>query len=314
MRLISRHLRRLVIGTMSCGVLAGAARLAAHDFWLIPDAFAVARGGTIEVRGQTSSRFPTSESAVATDRVAEAVLAGGATRTPITALGRRGTSLLLSARPGREGQYVVAVRLHPRSSRETAAGFRRYLELEGAPDALARVDREGLLTGRDSVTRRYAKYAKTLLRVGRGGTTAFATRIGHPLEFVPRTDPLAARAGDTLTFTLLYRGAPVAGVRVHAEHVPASMAPDAARDTTPRPARAAAPVGSGGASAPGARTGDAGVAEQTTLQTDARGDVRVPVGAPGLWNVRTLHIVQAGRGTGADWDAHWATLVFQVRP
>ena len=53
-----------------------AATLGAHDFWLVPDAFQVTPGGTLQVRGQTSSSFPTSESAVTVDRVADARLIG----------------------------------------------------------------------------------------------------------------------------------------------------------------------------------------------------------------------------------------------
>jgi ketosteroid isomerase-like protein len=31
-----------------------------------------------------------------------------------------------------------------------------------------------------------------------------------------------------------------------------------------------------------------------------------------VWNVRTLQIVPAAANSGADWDVHWATLVFRV--
>lgn len=49
-------------------------------------------------------------------------------------------------------------------------------------------------------------------------------------------------------------------------------------------------------------------------ETDAEGVVRLPLESAGLWNVRTLQIVPADAGSGADWDAHWATLVFPVGP
>lgn len=53
-------------------------------------------------------------------------------------------------------------------------------------------------------------------------------------------------------------------------------------------------------------------AEDPKIETNTEGVVRVCMDRPGLWNVRTLHIVPADAGSGADWDAHWATLVFQV--
>jgi ketosteroid isomerase-like protein len=58
---------RAGVATIVAGVvlLGVAERAAAHDLWLVPDASSVAAGTAIEVRGQTNSRFPTSESAVA---------------------------------------------------------------------------------------------------------------------------------------------------------------------------------------------------------------------------------------------------------
>ena len=260
--------------------------LAAHDFWLVPNAFHVSPGDTVVVLGQTSSRFPTTESAVATDRVAEARVIGSASDARISDLSIAGKSLRLRTRPGAAGQYVVTATLHWRSMRESAESFRRYLNLEGAPAALERIDREGLLSGRDSVTRRYAKYGKTLVQVGSGGGKAFGLVAGHPLEFVAERDPAALRTGDTLSVRLLFQGQPAGGVRVHASAVEwtGSPLPEHPRET----------------------------AKDAELVTDASGIVRVPITSAGLWNVRTIHIAQSPRGSGADWDAHWATLVFLV--
>ena len=119
----SRSLPRILAAG---ALLASAATLYGHDFWLVPDAFQIAEGAAIAVRGQTSSRFPTSEAAVALDRVAEA----------------------------------------------------RLLSADGV-----------------------------VVEVG-GGARAFARTAGHPLEFVPLSDPSALRAGERAAFRLLYRGRP----------------------------------------------------------------------------------------------------------
>ena len=279
---VSRRRRLRSTAIVTAGALLFAVTARAHDFWLVPDAFAVAEGSWLDVRGQTSSRFPTSESAVAVDRVADARLFAATDEEQVTDMSQSGNSLLLRHRPSARGQRILAVMLRPRSLRESAAGFRRYLELEGAPEALARVDREGLLRGRDSVTRRYAKYAKTVVEVGRGGSRAFSRVVGHPLELVPLSDPSTVSVGDTLSVRILYRGRPLPGARAHAGHV----------DATARQ-----PV-------------DAGADHHLTA--DGTGVVRVPIGSQGLWNVRMIHIAQADAGSGADWDAHWATLVFQI--
>jgi uncharacterized GH25 family protein/ketosteroid isomerase-like protein len=279
----SPRLRRpaLRAGAVLVALLATATALLAHDFWLVPDAFQVTPGGWIQVRGQTSSRFPTSESAVTADRVADARVISAAGEETIRDLSISGTSLLLRSRPTTPGQRIVAVRLHPRSVRESAESFRRYLELEGAPEALERYGREGLLPRTDSVTRRYAKYAKTFVEVGEGGPRAWERTAGHPLEIVPLADPATVRLGDTLPVRLLYRGRPLASARLHTSRAP--------------------------------RTGGTQMAGQDPhLETDGNGVARVFIDCIGLWNVRTLQIVPADRGSGADWDAHWATIVFEV--
>lgn len=249
----------------------------AHDFWLVPDAFHIADGATFEVRGQTSSRFPTSESAVAPRRVAEARVLSGWDDVRVTDVSTAGTSLMLRHRPSGAGQRIVAVSLVPTTLRAFGPGFKRYMELEGAADLAARYERQGILPKTDSITRRYAKYAKTLVQVGAAGPRAFSRVVGHPAEFVPLRDPGSLRAGDTLPVRLLYNGQPLADMHVHA---------GVSRDS-------AAP-------------------KDLSLATDAQGVARVPLERAGLWNVRTLHIVPSVAGSGADWDSHFVTLVFTV--
>ena len=289
---------RWMVGVMISGiaVLVGAAGAFAHDFWLVPDAFDVTPGGWIEVRGQTSSKFPMSEAAVALDRIAEAKVVTAQAEERVSALSHSGSSLLLRHRPGSAGQRIVAVRLHPRTARESPESFRRYLTLEGAPEALERYERQGLLPT-DSITRRYAKYAKTVVEVGRGGPRAFARVIGHPLELVPLADPARARAGDSLSFRLLLGGAPLPNARLHAGVATATG--------TSASATADASSSSGSVTA-------SGVAD-LSLTTDQRGVVAVPLLHAGLWNVRGIHILPARLGSGADWDVHWVTFVFRVQ-
>ena len=258
-------------------VFAGAHAALAHDFWLVPNAFHVAEGAELAVRGQTSSSFPTSESAVTPDRVAEARVLGASSDERVTGVTTEGTSLMLRHRPRSAGQQVVVVTVAPRSLRASGPGFKRYMELEGAAELAARYEREGLLPKTDSITRRYAKYAKTIVEVGTGGPRAFSRVAGQVAEFVPLKDPTTLRIGDTLPVRLLYRGQPLSDAHVHAgQAAEARPAPD------------------------------------LSLVTDREGVLRLPLATPGLWNVRTIHIVPSDRGSGADWDSHFVTLVFEV--
>lgn len=264
--------------------------LTAHDFWLVPDAFSVTPGGRIAARGQTSSLFPTSLSAVTPDRIVEARVVTAGSDLAVAGKAARGTSLVLWHRPVTLGQHVIGVRLAPRSVRESPASFRHYLDLEGAPEARERYERAGLLPaiGGDSITRRYAKYAKSFVEVGRG-PRAFSRTLGHPLEMVPLADPATLRAGDTLRLRLVLLGAPAPVARLTA----GSVRPGSAMTTDTAAARRAA-------------------ARDISVETDSTGVVSVVVDRAGLWNVRTIQIVPATTGSGADWDVHWATIVFPV--
>lgn len=288
---LTRRGRFILAALFISATIAGA-----DDFWLVPNAFFVDAGSEIVLRGQTSSQFPTSRIAVAAERVAEAKLIDASGDRAIRGLAVQGRSLVIRDRPSQAGQYVVAVAIHPRSVRESADGFRRYLDAEGATAARQRVERERLLDGKDSVTRRYAKYAKALVQVGAGGRRAFTRPAGHVIEFVPLRDPSSLRSGDTLELRLLYRGAPLSGVPVHSDVVDL----DFDRDAASADAHADAHAGHGGSAAP------------LTYVPDANGIVRVPLSRPGMWSIRTIHVTQSAAGSGADWDTHWGTLVFAL--
>ena len=279
---------RAVIASALAAV-AAAGTVSAHDFWLVPNMFAVAANEGIVVRGQTSSLFPTSVSAVTPDRVVDARVVTPDRDTIVRNAVVDGTSLRLGFTPRGAGQHLIAVRLAPRSLRESPESFRRYLDLEGAPEARLRYEREGRLPplGGDSITRRYAKYAKTFVEVGRG-PRVFDRVLNHPLEIVPLNDPSSLRSGDTLRVRLLLLGQPLDRAKLHAGSVPIGTALD---DSTAgrRAARA-----------------------DTVIETDASGIARLVVRAAGSWNLRTIQIVPAARGSGADWDVHWATITFGV--
>ncbi len=270
--------------------VTSATALSAHDFWLVPDAFAVTPGGRIAMSGQTSSLFPTSLSAVTPDRVVAARVVTADTVVAVTSVSVSGTSMRLGYRPTKAGQHVIGVQLAPRMVRESPASFKRYLDLEGAPEARERYEREGLLpaNGRDSLTRRYAKYAKSVVEVGRGAR-AYESAVGHPLEFMPLNDPSALRVGDTLHLRLVMLGHLVSNGRFHSGSLPPGAAP--LRDTVA--ARRSA-------------------SQDVSGITDAAGHAAVVMTRAGLWNLRTIQIIPAVKGSGADWDVHWATLVFAV--
>lgn len=282
------NLRRTVgaFGLATAGILILAGVLSAHDFWIVPNAFAISDGGTIEVRGQTGTKFPTSVSAVTPDRVADARVIGSAADERIADLTVSDKSLLLRHKPTTSGQRIIAVALNARATRTTPANLKRYIALEGNTALAERYDREGTYGKADSLTQRAAKYAKTIVEVGRGGPRAFSGVAGHALEFVPLNDPATLRSGDSLSVRLLFRGQPVGGGHLHAgAAVDVATNASAARDTT----------------AP----------EDISIVTNDVGIAKIPLNSAGLWNVRTLHAAPAA-GAAGEWEVAFATLVFSV--
>ena len=278
-----------VAALVIAGIVGAASVATAHDFWIIPDMFAVPTGARIGVQGQTSSLFPTSVSAVTPDRIVEARVLTADQSSIVRDASVSGSSLRLAYSATTPGQHVIGVQLAPRNVRETPASFRRYLDLEGAPEARQRYEREGKLppVGGDSITRRYAKYAKTFVEVGQG-SRAFSRVVGHPLEMVPLSDPGSVRVGDTLRFRVMLLGKPLFGAKLHAGSIP-----------------------------PGANLADTSVARRAaaadvSVTTDSAGVAAVVLTRPGTWNLRTIQIVPAVTGSGADWDVHWATATFSV--
>lgn len=266
--------------TVTVAALAcfGASALA-HDFWIVPNAFTVATGAPLEIRGQTGISFPRSLSAVAPARVTDARVIGSAGSEPLGGFTQAGTSLLVTHRPRGTGQQVIAIALAPRVTRQSAEGFRQYLLLEGAGDLVERYSRSGQLP-KDSISMRSTKHAKTVVEVGSRGPRAFGSLAGHPLEIVPVSDPGRVTAGSVAEFRVLFRGAPMTAAHVHA-----------GRDRTVPDS-----------------------APELSLTTDGSGVVRVSVDRNGLWNVRAAHAVPSTPGTGADWDVYWATFVFRAGP
>ena len=117
--------RRAALGGLALLLMASLAQ--AHDFWLIPDAFAIAPNALLRLRGQTSSDFPTSLSAVAPDRIADARVLSAQEDVALGDLRASGTSLVVEHRPATAGQHVVVVALKPRLVRDAASAFRRYM-------------------------------------------------------------------------------------------------------------------------------------------------------------------------------------------
>ena len=118
----------------------------------------------------------------------------------------------------------------------------------------------------------FTRYAKALL-TGKSESRAVSLPIGFAMEIVPDADPTVRNGG--FTGRVLYGGAPLAGAAVIA---------------MPR----------------------ANPAVRTTVRTDARGAFAFALLQPGVWLIKSVHMVGAGWFSRADWQSAWASLTFEV--
>jgi hypothetical protein len=124
----------------------------------------------------------------------------------------------------------------------------------------------------------FARCAKAILLTDDPGASpaGYDRRLGFPLELIPEANPYRLAKGARLPVLLLRDGKPLPGALVVA------MERDAPQ-------------------------------ESVRARTDAKGRVLLPLGHPGMWLVKAVHITQVP-GTANEWASYWASLTFEARP
>ena len=188
----------------------------AHDFWLQPDNFRVAPGGTTAMSLQVGHGKDRQKSLMAKDRVVrfESVSTAGH-------LDRRGELRLGDANANSAlkftvpGVHVLAFETNGTYSELPAIRFNDYLKAEGLTPAITQrantkaTDKPGRET--------YSRRAKALVQVGayKPADDAVVTKpVGLTLEIVPQTNPYAPGFKGKLPVRILYMGKPLAGATV----------------------------------------------------------------------------------------------------
>lgn len=261
--------------------LAAAPHAEAHDFWIEPERSTVAAGSPTAVALRVGDALPGEPVARNPSSIERFAALGPHGEEPIA--GIPGRYPAGTFRPDAPGAYWLLYRSRPTPVTLAAEKFESYLEEEGLEHVLAaRRDR-----GRQGEDGRelFSRCAKALLSVvpAAGGDTAAAGTataddrvdlpIGLDLELVPESDPRRLPAGGELTVRLLYRGEPLAGALLDA-------------------------VGPHGS--------------RSTVRTDDRGRAVFRLPSAGRWLLAGVHMVEAGDGSGADWESLWASLRFEV--
>lgn len=251
------------------------APLAAHEFWLQPEKFSIAPGATVNVSLQRGEDFTGEVRPINTERVVALrhYFLGGVTDALRRVPAPPGVESLpfTFATPGThliaEDSAVSTITLSPDK-------FLSYLNDDGLEFVAAarKAAKQDTMPGRE----RYLRCVKTLIRVGEKSDATFATRTGQRLEIVPQSDPLAARPGDRLAFTVIFDGKPLAGALVRAWHY---------------------------------REKNLLVVKGRTT-TDGTIAFELPYAGP--WMISLVHMIPLKDVPDYDWQSYWGNLTFSL--
>jgi uncharacterized GH25 family protein len=191
--------------------------------------------------------------------------------------GRRGVPGRVGADPagvvlaGPSGVMVIGYRSNHSSVLQSPRQFEQYLKEEGL-DTLPWI--RARKASDAQVSELFSRCAKSLVSVGAGQEGGAADRVlGFTLELFAERNPYAMRTGDELPVRLTFENRPLAGALVVA-----------ANRSTP--------------------------SAKVSARTGIDGRVRLPLGAGGLWLIKTVHLLPAPKGSGADWESLWSSLTF----
>lgn len=248
-----------------------AATAAAHDLYLVVEG----EGAQRKVCARIGEHFPDSMNTIPVNRIGR-FQARGATRAekPQKLEGRVEEAVKQTCAPLAAQADIVEMTVNPNFIRLAPQDFNGYIEGEGFKAVIAAREKSGQkqTEGREL----YSRFSKLILR---GAADLGMEPLGHALELVPGISPDQVKAGGTLPVTVLFRGKPLAGVRVSAVYAGAKLE---------------------------------GHSYPVNAETDKNGRAELTLDRAGLWYVRLIHMVPSGGDPDYDWRSFFATLTFEV--
>lgn len=268
-------MRRSFVLCLALGYFLYAARPAlAHDFWIEPTTFAPAVGETLGVALRVGHFGAGDPFVRKPERIVRfALCQSGAPEAPLS--GSAGDNPAGRVTLSRPGAAVLVYQSN--RARVTLAGpeFTAYLREEGLTRILARRAHRG--ETEKPANEAYSRCAKSLVLVGpetaKPSPSATDFRIGLPLELVGETVSRKTVTSASHRFRLLFRGKPLTGALVSA----ICLDGQTARATTDKTGR-------------------------VTLSLK-----------PGVWLVKSVHMIPAPPDAHADYESFWASLTFTVK-
>jgi hypothetical protein len=223
--------------------------------------------------------FDESENTITRDRIINAQVIGpDYTYQPKTEdYYDEGNITVLRFPTGASGTYTTGISTLPRTIELDAQSFSEYLEHEGLTALAKQRQEQGIANQPARET--YSKHVKAILQAGDSTSEHFRTPMGYPIEFIPLENPYQKTVGETISFQLFLKGAPLSNQQVHFSS---------------------------------STNGKAKTRTERSVRTDAEGRFQVPLDQAGHWYVATIFIEES-KEANVDYESNWATLTFEVR-
>lgn len=247
----------------------------ADELWLQPQPFSPAAGAAVEIGLREGENLHGEARGFKADATAALQLYSKlAVRDLRQQLAPETEVAVLRLTPAYGGTHMVVYDSQPALAERQPGEFDAWLSEHDLEPVIAQ--RELAQAGAEPARERMRQHAKTLLKVDGKSDGTYALLTGQRLEIVPTADPLARRAGDTLTFNVLFDSKPLPGVLVRAWH---------------RSER-----------------------QTTVIRAHTAADGRVGLALPwsGAWMVGAVHMIPAADPAQADWDSFRSSLSFEL--
>lgn len=263
-------------------ILVSCSVLFAHDLYLMPDTFTVAKDHVIVVSLHNGDSFPESELSPVLDRVKDMRVVSETGSVEVEHLETAGKVVQGKVTLPWSSSSIITARTSPHAFELQAAEFEAYLKEEGLSHVIQwRHDhRQETALGRE----RYRKYAKSLISSSESHSLSasdnFHTQpVGLEFEIVPEKSPENLKPGSAVSLQVLFRGRPALDLQVEA-----------------------AWAGTG-----------AGSGKTTVLgRTDKSGRIVASLPSPGKWRFHTVRMERCEEPRVADWESYWSSLTFEI--
>jgi len=244
----------------------------AHDFWIEPDQLQITDDQKINVTLREGVGLKGNTLPYITEWFSDFSLTDIEGRHPVTSELGNDPAATFIPKPG-------ATLIGYQSNRDFVSlkieKFSKYLQEEGMEYILPQLSARGKTY--QEAKEYYVRCAKALLQNGQSiEDDIYRASLGYTLELIPETNPNTFKAGDEFALQLLYKGAPIEGVRVRA------FTKDQPTVTLDR-------------------------------RTDSKGRVALSLLNKGLWLIKAVHMVPVKNDPKAEWQSYWASLLFEIR-